>query len=219
MDKMCSYQIAIPSIISLILGGVTVWFLEQPSWAYLLWGVALIWSFFFWIYRKQKVWVTIISEDIQRDSVGNIRIMVKGFIESRHPDGLDDLELYFNPAIGLNSLKDSDIPHSVTDSPQRFRVTYEVSKSLIEQSIMEQQTDGSSVLWIFCANMRSADWLSIGDPIPNIIFDNGIERLGMRRRTTMIAKRRRKGLGINKEQFRTLLPKVSHPIKKPNSEQ
>jgi len=195
-----------------------VMLLGYPLWAYVLWGVAFIWLLSFFVYNaRQRVTIDILSYELSPKSENDFTITIEGFIQSRHPDGLKDIKLWFNPPLGFSSINTlSNVPHSIDSKPRMFRVSYSITYEFVKHAMDEQQTDGVNIAWILSADTRNADWLCYGSIIaPSFLEERKLGRLAAEGKMMRNTEKRKVGqLGINKKQFHNLLANASQPIKK-----
>jgi len=195
-----------------ISDGASLWW--NPI-TFTLWGIACVWLGAILFYRKQAVYMNILTCELSPKSNDDFTITVSGFINSRHPDGLTDLRLWLHPQYGINPSPDSTIPNSIDSKPQIFKANFPVTYSFFNQASEEQQTDGVNILWVLSAQMVSDDWLCRGVISQIGLIRNGkVERISMEGKTKRKAERRNKGLGLTNHQFHKILDKASQPIKK-----
>jgi len=220
MGKLLSGTAAIPSILTLVVLAVMIAFQDYYTVAYALGLIAFIWFGAFLLYLRQSLSIDLKLCEI--DNIhGTIRIALEGFIWSRHPDGLSDLELFIIPQFGIGTSEGlSDIPHSIDNKPQKFRAGYDVSVDLLKLAVKEQGTDGVNISFILYAKMRSRDILYQGFIIsPFLVLEEGLQGLTIEMDVKMKGhKREKKGIGIDPKQFHKILDKASQPIRKSEKE-
>ena len=186
-----------------------------------LWAIALVWLIAMLIYRRQRVSIRILSHSLQSKSQTEITMTLRGFIDARHAEGLESLELWLISQMGVPALPDSVIPHSVDSTPRLFEVSFDITHRFANQAMNEQQTDGIYMAWILSANMGDNIWLYAGLST-NIsqVMSGGIPIMkaepktkGTRRKINA-RKQEEREMGVISSQFYKMLAKVSQPIKK-----
>lgn len=196
----------------------TIWW---NSVTIILWGICAIWLIAMLIYRGQRISIRVLPFEVQPRAKGELTIKLKGFIDARHPEGLESLEFWVNPLLEVKPAGDSKIPHSVDSKPRWFDVSYNVTTNFLNDAMRDQSISTSDIAWILSANVGDYIWLWYGHTIPwGLIKNGGIIAMASKPKTKR-ARRKRNAqkqeegqLGISKKQFDELIAKASQHIKK-----
>lgn len=222
MGNLLSLFIGIPSIFILFMGGLTIMIItinnETVIWwnpiTLVLWCICLAWLVAMLIYRRQRVSIRVLPLEIQTKSKEKFIIRLKGFIDTRHPEGLENLELWINRLLGIKPIDGSEIPHSVDSKPNWFDVSFGVTRSYLLNSMKEQNIGEADIAWILSANMGDYIWLYQGGTIPIGLIINGKiaamwaePKTKKTRQKRNAQKREEGGAGISEKQFDELIKK------------
>jgi len=189
-------------------------FVDHPTWAYGLWIIAGVWlAVFFWHLRR-RVDIDVVSCDIKPTSSKYIvSITIMGFIYSRHPDGVIDIQL---------GLYKNEIPHSgelsiqtVEPITKKFEIDFNIPFDRLGNGRNMQQKGSARDFAVLYVITQHDIWESPAFTIPKGIESRRSRRGGMRIKDKIISPTKRRGEpGMTKEQFHELLKKAAQPEKK-----
>jgi len=217
MGRITSLNIGISSVVTISALGVIVFLQGFPIWAYGLWALALLWVVTILFYRRQSVTIDVEECTLSKSPKDFFIFIMKGFIRSRHPEGLRKLELMMQPEFPLPA-QSFCLPDSINSVPQRFEVTYSLSSNILDEAMKRQNIEWDIVLWIQAVTSRNR-WLTDGFLHPvKMVRDGHAPSVGKSNVQGSLNKKtqRKKGkeLGINQKQFDRILAKASQPIEK-----
>lgn len=217
MERITSLNIGISSVVAITIGGVVVFLQEFPIWAFGLWALAFLWTVTIFLYRKQSVDIDVGECTLSKSPEDYYIFTMKGFIRSRHPEGLRKLELMMRPEFTLPA-QSYILPDSINSAPQKFEVAYSINSSILDEAMKQQNTEWDIVLCLQAVTSRNR-WLTDGFFHPvKMVRDGQIPSIGKSKLDGSLNKktqrRSRKGVGISQKQFAKILTKTSQSIKK-----
>ncbi len=142
MGQLLSLSISIPIILILLMGGLTIMIIpinnEPTIWwnpiTLILWFMGLVWLGAVLLYRKQNVDIDVVECILSKSREGYYIFTVKGFIRSRHPDSLRQIELAMRPEFTVPISPSSVLPDSINSVPQKFELTsYDLSSNILDE--------------------------------------------------------------------------------------
>ncbi len=192
-------------------------FQQITIWSWLCWVVAFAFLLGLILYRLQGIDIDINNCLFAIGSTPQkLLVVVEGFINSRHPTALRNLDLcLFGWIIG--PVDDwSSIPNSINAIGQTFRVVFNVSVEELEEGRSEQGKGKAIDIGKIRVATRSGYWFSEPFIIPGGAklprgeswFSN------MKKKLIPTTKRQKSEAGITRKELHDLLNKASQPIKK-----
>lgn len=190
-------------------------------WSWVCWVVAFIFLLGLILYRLQEINIDIYGcRFVIGSTPQNLIVLVEGFINSRHPTALVNLDLCLVGYIIGTMANESSIPNTINAIGQTFRAVFYVSVEELEEGRIYQKKGKAIDIGKICVATRDGYWFSEPFIIPGgtRLFIREGRLSNMMKKLIPTLKRQKRETGISKREFHALLDRASKPIKKSEKE-